>query len=141
MGGEFLMDLFEREMSRIFGPRGPAHLVALLPGPGVAQPARVSWFAIPSWDGPETVAQGLNAQAPSGWHARVADWDVTMPNELFIYMRDLIASGRCGDEGLAEDCSSAYLGATFSDKWVEWRPSHDEPPVPDVTDERIWNTP
>jgi hypothetical protein len=132
-----MQDVFDE----IFGPRGPAHLVALLPGLGVAEPARVTWFAIPSWDEPEEVAQGLNAQAPPGWHARVANWDVAMPNELLIYVSDLITSGRCGDEGLADDCSSVQLGATVGDKWVEWWPNHDEPPVPDFTDERIWMTP
>jgi hypothetical protein len=94
----------------------------------------------PSWDVPEAIAEGLNAQAPAGWRARVADWDVAMPNELFIYVPDLIASGRCGDEGLAADCSHAQLGVTVDDRWVEWWPNHDEPPVPDVTDERIWKT-
>src|SRR5258708_4211087 len=78
-----MQDLMQREMEKIFGRRGPAHLVALIPDPGVAEPGRVSWVAIPSWDRAHVVADGINAQAPVGWHARVADWDIAMPNYLF----------------------------------------------------------
>jgi hypothetical protein len=64
------------------------------------------------------VAERINAQAPAGWHARVADWDQSMPNSLFIHVRDLFAAGLCGDGGLADDCSSAQrkhsgLGAWY----------------------------
>jgi hypothetical protein len=64
-----------------------------------------------------------------------------MPNEVFIYVRDLIASGRCGDEGLAPDCRSAQLGSTLDGRWIEWWPNYAEPPVPNITDERLWKTP
>ena len=45
-----MQDFVQREMEKIFGRRGPAHLVALSPDPGVAEPGRGSWAAIPAWD-------------------------------------------------------------------------------------------
>jgi hypothetical protein len=136
-----IQDFMRREMDKIFGPRGPAHLVALIPNPGVAEPGRVTWTAIPSWDPAQAVADRVNAQAPPGWHARVADWDRAMPNELFIHVRDLFASGRCGDDGLAPDCSSAQLGVAIGSSWATWELKYfPKPPVPDPLDERIWQT-
>ena len=136
-----MQDFMRREMGKIFGPRGPAHLVALIPDPGVAEPGRVTWTAIPSWDPAHAVADRMNAQAPPGWHARVADWDRAMPNNLFIHVRDLFASGRCGDDGLADDCSSAQLGIAIGNSWATWELKYiPEPPVPDPSDERIWQT-
>ena len=58
-------DFMQREMEKIFGSRGPAHLVALIPDPGVAEPGRVTWVAIPSWDQAHVVADEVNAQAPA----------------------------------------------------------------------------
>jgi hypothetical protein len=52
----------QREMDKIFGQRGPAHLVALIPDSAVAEPGRVTWTAIPSWDPAHIVAEGINAQ-------------------------------------------------------------------------------
>jgi hypothetical protein len=134
-------DFLRREMDKIFGRRGPAHLVALIPDPGVAEPGRVTWTAIPSWDPAHVVADGMNAQAPPGWHARVADWDRAMPNRLFIHVRDLFAAGLCGDGGLDPDCSSAQLGMAIGSGWARWELECDQPPVPDISDERIWETP
>lgn len=136
-----MQDFMQREMDKIFGRRGPAHLVALIPDPGVAEPGRVTWTAIPSWDPAHKVAEGMNAQAPAGWHARVADWDRAMPNSLFIHVRDLFAAGLCGEGGLADDCSSAQLGIAIGSNWATWELEWDRPPVPDVSDERIWQTP
>src|ERR1022692_2719761 len=39
-------DFVQREMEKMFGRRGPAHLVALLPDPGIAEPGRFNWNAI-----------------------------------------------------------------------------------------------
>jgi hypothetical protein len=58
-----MQDFMQREMDKIFGRRGPAHLVALIPNPGVAELGRVTWTAIPSWDPAHMVADGINAQA------------------------------------------------------------------------------
>lgn len=136
-----MQDFMQREMEKIFGRRGPAHLVALIPDPGVAEPGRVTWVAIPSWDPAHLVADGINAQAPTGWHARVADWDIAMPNELFIHVRDLFASGLCGEGGLAEDCSSAQIGIAIGDSWATWALEfYPQPPVPEASDDRIWQT-
>lgn len=135
-----MQDFMRREMDQIFGQRGPAHLVALIPDPGVAEPGRVTWTAIPSWDPAPIVAEGMNAMAPSGWHARAADWDQAMPNWVFIHVRDLFAAGLCGDGGLADDCSSAQLGIAIGRSWVTWELQCEQPPVPDASDERIWQT-
>ena len=136
-----MQDFMQREMAKIFGRHGPAHLVALIPDPGVAELGWVTWTAIPSWDPAQLVADGMNAQAPAGWHARVADWDRAMPNELFIYVRDLFAAGLCGDGGLADDCSSAQLGIAIGSSWSTWALEYyPQPPVPDVSDARIWQT-
>jgi hypothetical protein len=136
-----MQDFIRREMGKIFGQRGPAHLVALIPDPGVAEPGRVTWTAIPSWNPAYMVADGMNAQAPAGWHARVADWDRATPNWLFIHVRDLFAGGRCGDGGLADDCSSAQLGIAIGSSWATWELECRQPPVPDASDGRIWKTP
>ena len=92
-----IQDFMQHEMIKIFGQRGPAYLVALLPEPGVAEPGRVTWTAIPSWNGEHALADAMNPEAPAGWHARVADWDRAMPNWLFIHVRDLFAGGLCGE--------------------------------------------
>ncbi len=64
-----------------------------------------------------------------------------MPNELFIHVRNLFASGLCGDGGLAEDCSSAQIGTAIGDSWATWALEHrPRPPVPDASDDRIWQT-
>ncbi len=136
-----MQDFMQREMGKIFGQHGPAQLVALIPDPGVAEPGRVTWIAIPSWDPVYMVAEDMNAQAPAGWHARVADWDEAMPDWLFIHVRDLFVGGLCGDGGLADDCSSAQLGIAIGSNWVTWELECKRPPVPDASDERIWQTP
>ncbi len=135
-----MQDFMQRELTKIFGRRGPAHLVALMPDPGVAEPGRVTWTAIPSWDPAHVVADKMNGQAPAGWHARVADWDHAMPNRLFIHVRDLFAAGLCGDGGLAPDCSSAQLGIAIGNSWATWELECGQPPVPNPSDERTWIT-
>jgi hypothetical protein len=64
-----------------------------------------------------------------------------MPNELFIHVRDLFASGLCGEGGLADDCSSAQLGIAIDNSWNTWEIGFRRPPVPHISDESIWLTP
>jgi hypothetical protein len=136
-----MQDFVQREFERLFGPRGPAHLFAMFAEPGIAEPGRVAWMAVPSWDHAQVVEASINAQAPAGWYSRAADWDYAMPNSLFIYVRDLFAAGLCNDEGMASDLSSARLGVAIGNRWDTWELNHEQPPVPDVLDERIWKTP
>jgi hypothetical protein len=123
------------------GPRGPAHLAALFAAPGVAEPRRATWLAVPSWKPTAEFVSELNTEAPAGWFARVANWDYAMPQSLLIYVRDLILSGRCGEEGLAADCSHVRLGVSIDDRWVSWELACEPPPVPNVENEQIWLTP
>ncbi|MEO5877590.1 MAG: hypothetical protein ABIS86_02035 [Streptosporangiaceae bacterium] len=57
-------DCVQREMEKIFGSRGPAHLVAPIPEAGTMEHRRITWLALPSWDSDETVAAAMIAQAP-----------------------------------------------------------------------------
>lgn len=133
--------LIQQLFDETVGPLGPAHLAALLSEPGVAEPGRANWLAIPSWKQAADFVVELNAQAPPGWSARVADWDYAMPQSLFIYVRDLILSGRCGEEGLASDCSHARLGVSIGDRWVSWELACEPPLVPNIENRQIWVTP
>jgi hypothetical protein len=77
-------ELIQQLFDEIVGPLGPAHLAALFSEPGVAEPGRATWLAIPSWKQAADFVVELNAQAPAGWSARMADWDFAMPQPLFI---------------------------------------------------------
>jgi hypothetical protein len=134
-------EFMRRQMDEMFGPHGPAHLVAYIPDPGVTEPGRVTWMAVPSWDPADVVADAINAEAPAGLHARVADWDVAMPNGLFIHVGDLFASGLCDEGGLSPDGSYALIGVAIGDTWARWHLDYPQPLVPDASDDRIWQTP
>jgi hypothetical protein len=129
---------FIREM---YGPRGPAHLVANISDPGGAEPVRISWMAVPSWDDAEVVADALNAAATPGCHARIADWDVAMPNGLFLHVGDLFASGVCDEGGVSPNGDWARIGIAIGNTWARWDLNYPQPPVPDASDDRIWQTP
>ena len=66
-----MQDFMRREMDKIFGPRGPAHLVALIPNPGVAEPGRVIDYHAP-----------LRWSLKPGLDARMVDRSVLNANVL-----------------------------------------------------------
>jgi hypothetical protein len=132
--------ILRQMFDEVAGPRGPAHLTALFWEPADARPARITWLAIPSWTPAADFVVEMNAAGPAGSSARVADWDHAVPQPLYGYVRDLILSGRCGEEGLALDCSHVRLGVAIGDDWTSWELACEPPLVPNVHDPRIWMT-
>jgi hypothetical protein len=98
-------------------------------------------MAVPSWDDADVVADALNAAAPPGCHARIADWDVAMPNDLFLHVGDLFASGVCDEGGVSPNGDWARIGIAIGNTWARWDLNYPQPPVPDASDDRIWQTP
>jgi hypothetical protein len=94
----------------MYGPHGPAYLLANISDPGGGEPVRISWMAAPSWGDAEVVADALNAAAPPDCHARIADWDVAMPNGLFLHVGDLFESGVCDEGGVSPNGDWARIG-------------------------------
>jgi hypothetical protein len=122
-------DVFEK----VFGSAGPPHLVALIPDDGIAEPGWVTWTAIPSWDHHYEVADAVNAEAPEGWHARIANWDLAMPNALLLHVSDLCTAGSHN--------GSVQLGVAVGSAWKTWELAFEQPPVPDISNDQIWKTP
>jgi len=134
-------DFARRELEKLVGRRGPACLLAMIPDPGMAEPGWIAWMAVPSWEHSPITAARVSADAPPGWRARAAAWDAAMPNELWIHVRDLFASGRCGEGGVAQDGSYAQIGVAINDSWSQWYLECPPPPVPNTTDSRVWEMP
>ncbi len=135
-----MQDFMRREMDKIFGQRGPAHLVALIPDPGVAEPGRVTWTAIPSWDPAHMVAEGITRR-PRRAGTRVSRTGTRRCQIGCLFVSAISSRPACAAMVVWHDCSSAQLGIAIGSNWATWELECDRPPVPDVSDERIWQTP